>query len=123
MIMVGELTRADEASAITTFSIRDDNLFCSDGLFQEPGLIENIAQTAAAWSGHICKEKQLDTSLGYIGGIKNLRIHSLPGVNTELITSVKVCHRVFNANIVYGKVRNREGVLFAECEMKLFVIE
>lgn len=123
MVMVGELTLADEASATTTFPIREDNLFCKKGFLQEPGLIENIAQTAAAWSGYMRKEKQLKSSVGYIGGIKNLKIHSLPAVNTELVTSMKVCHRVFNANIVYGEVRNQEGVLFAECEMKLFVIE
>lgn len=120
MVMVGKLVQADEISAVTTFFIREDNLFCSQGFLQEPGLIENIAQTAAAWSGYIRKEKQLNTSVGYIGGIKNLQIHALPEVKTELVTTIKVSHTVFNANIVYGEVRNKKGTLFAECEMKLF---
>ena len=48
MVMVDKLIFAEEKKVVTSFLIRRDNIFCSDGVFTEAGLIENMAQTAAA---------------------------------------------------------------------------
>ena len=50
-IMIDKLTHFDLKSAKTVFVVRDDNLFCFDGIMEEAGLVENIAQTCAARTG------------------------------------------------------------------------
>jgi 3-hydroxymyristoyl/3-hydroxydecanoyl-(acyl carrier protein) dehydratase len=50
-IMVDKLTNYDTVSAKTVFAIREDNLFCKDGVMEEAGLVENIAQTCATRTG------------------------------------------------------------------------
>jgi predicted hotdog family 3-hydroxylacyl-ACP dehydratase len=47
-VMIGRLLHWDEKLTRTSFLVNDDNVFVEDGEFREPGLIENIAQTAAA---------------------------------------------------------------------------
>lgn len=121
IIMVDKITHSDDNLTVTSFKIREDNIFCSQGFLQESGLIENIAQTAAARAGYIRKEKELETIVGYIGGIKNLRINALPEDDAEIVTTVKVTNTVFNVTIVKGEVRNKNGFVFAECEMKIFL--
>ena len=55
VIMIGKLLEVTDTKTVTSLLIKDDNLFCSEGLFREPGLIENMAQTAAAGVGYISK--------------------------------------------------------------------
>jgi 3-hydroxymyristoyl/3-hydroxydecanoyl-(acyl carrier protein) dehydratase len=50
-IMVDQLTHFDMKSAETVFTVCEDNLFCVDGVMEEAGLVENIAQTCAARTG------------------------------------------------------------------------
>jgi len=122
IIMIGSLLEVTNTKTVTSFVIKEDNLFCSQGLFREPGLIENIAQTAAAGVGCISKNAGLEPPLGFIGGLRNLNIHQLPKVGSEIITEVKIEHQVFDATLVNGRIFQEERVI-AECELKIFLIQ
>jgi predicted hotdog family 3-hydroxylacyl-ACP dehydratase len=120
MVMVDRLLEIEGKTTVTAFRIKSDNVFCEHGIFREPGLIENMAQTAAAGvgskPGHEGKPP-----LGFIGGIRNLKIHHLPQSGDEIITRVAVEHEVFDATVVTGQIFLKE-VLIAECELKIFLI-
>ena len=51
IVMVSALLSANKEEAVSEFNITDDNIFCQDGYLTESGIIENIAQTAAAMTG------------------------------------------------------------------------
>jgi len=51
-VMVGELIEYNETGFTSTFSIDADNIFVKNGRFTEEGILENIAQTAAAGAGY-----------------------------------------------------------------------
>ena len=53
--MVDKLLYADETTTRSSFIIPADNVFVMDGIFQEAGLMENMAQTAAARAGYMAK--------------------------------------------------------------------
>ncbi len=55
-VMVDTLVTAGENNARTKLKIRSDNIFVKENQLTEPALIENIAQTAAARMGYICKQ-------------------------------------------------------------------
>ncbi|MCF8374239.1 MAG: hydroxymyristoyl-ACP dehydratase [Bacteroidales bacterium] len=123
MVMVDKLTASDEISTTTSFLVHDDNIFCRSGKIQEAGLVENIAQTAAARAGYIAMKSNKEIPVGFIGGIKNLHIHLLPEINTELITTIRIIAQVFGATVVAGEVKDKQDRLYAECEMKIFLEE
>ncbi|MDP4281174.1 MAG: hydroxymyristoyl-ACP dehydratase [Bacteroidota bacterium] len=120
MVMIGNLVSSENGKTVTSLKIREDNIFCSEGLFREAGIIENIAQTAAAGNGYLCSLEGKTPPVGFIGGIRRLTIYSLPEAGDEIFTEVILDNVVMNASLVTGRVQNK-GEIIAECEMKIFL--
>ena len=119
-VMVDKLLYSEENITRTSFIVVLENIFFENGKFLEAGLIENIAQTAAAGAGYFSRLNNKPVSVGYIGAVKNLEIFALPKMNDELITEVTIEDKVFNVTIISGKVWCKEK-LIAQCEMKIFI--
>jgi predicted hotdog family 3-hydroxylacyl-ACP dehydratase len=110
-VMVDDLVFSDDNITRTKFIIPADNVFVINGEFSEAGLMENMAQTAAAGSGNMARIENRPVATGYIGQVKNLEVFELPKAGDELLT---------DASIVSGKVWSGEQLL-AQCEMKIFI--
>jgi 3-hydroxymyristoyl/3-hydroxydecanoyl-(acyl carrier protein) dehydratase len=119
-VMVDKLLYADEKSATTSFIISAKNIFVVEGKFREAGLVENMAQTAAARAGHISAAHKKIPQIGYIGDVKNLEIAELPKINDELETEIIIENQVFEVTIISARVKCKEK-LIASCEMKIFI--
>ncbi len=117
--MVGSLLFVDEKTARSNFFIDKDNVFARNNIFQEAGLMENIAQTAALRAGYRAAAENKAVSLGYIGAVKDLEIFSLPKVGDEIETEIGIEEQVFNMTIVSGKVWLK-GELIATCKLNVF---
>lgn len=122
MVMVENLHKAEGGQTIGSLQINESNLFCKDGFLQEPGLIENIAQTAAVGVGFEYRNENKDVPTGYIGAVQKLTIHKLPKIGEIIYTEVNVEHKVFNTTLINGKITcNNE--LIADCSMKIYLDE
>ena len=119
-VMIDRLTGCDDISSHTTFEVKGDNVLVHEGQFTEAGLIENIAQTAAAGVGYIKQQNGHPILTGYIGAIKNLEIFALPDIGEVIDTEVIIENQVFDVSIISGKIK-RNGELLAKCEMKIFI--
>ena len=125
IVMVDKLWFNDETKTVSGLKILSDNIFCADGVFTEPGIIENIAQTAALHVGYIVSNMQLngekaEPPVGYIGAIKRLIIHKLPETGTEIITEINIQQVIFEVTLITGKIVQNDEII-AECEMKIFL--
>jgi len=118
MTMIDKLVYADERSAIGRLFVRESNLFCEKGHLCEAGLIEFIAQTAAAYTGYRNKTNRGAVSEGYIGAVKNLVITAMPPVNAEIQCEIVVENEIVGFTIIIGKVYYANQ-LIAECEMRI----
>jgi predicted hotdog family 3-hydroxylacyl-ACP dehydratase len=121
MAMVGKLLYAEDKKTVTSLLLRPDNIFVENGFFTEPGLIENMAQTAAAGAGYLARSQGTEPAPGFIGGIRNLRILILPKAGEEITTEAVVEHEIFDATVVHAKVFVW-GSVIAECELKIFLM-
>ncbi|HKZ38658.1 MAG TPA: hypothetical protein VJ184_13450 [Chryseolinea sp.] len=119
VVMVHELVEADDDHAVTQLTIEPDNIFVSREYFSEPGLVENIAQTAAMHVGYQCSLKNIPIPIGYIAAVKDLKIQTLPKQNSRITTSVKITNKVLDITVVEGRVE-QEGNLLCSCEMRIF---
>lgn len=119
IVMVHALVEADDDHAVTQLAIEPDNIFVSNEFFAEPGLVENIAQTAAMHVGYQCSKKNIPIPIGYIAAVKDLKIQKLPKQNTKITTSVKITNKVLDVTVVEGRVE-QEGNLICSCEMRIF---
>lgn len=120
IVMVDTLISAAEKKTVSSFTITSDNIFAQNGKFREPGLIENIAQSAALGVGYLCKVENRKVPVGFIGAIKKLSISELPNVGETIITEILVDYEVFEASIVTGKIYLNDN-LIVSCEMKIFL--
>lgn len=118
-VMVGEVLQADDKAYKTSFKITDDNLFTVKGRFTEPGLVENMAQTAGAGTGYKYSQKGEVVPVGFIGQIKGLKIYALPKTGDVLHTEVIIVHTMMNVHVVEAIVYVA-GEKIASCEMKIF---
>lgn len=120
IVMIDILEACDGATTITRFEVRSDNIFVQNGVLKEPGIIENIAQTAAAKAGYEVKQLGSEPLVGFIGAIKDLVINDLPKVGSMLETTVTVKMEVMGVTLIEGKsVCN--GKEIASCEMKIIL--
>jgi len=120
IVMVDELLFSDNTTTLCGLLVESTNIFVQDGVLQEAGLIENMAQTAAAGTGFVAQQSGLPAPVGFIGAVQNLEIFALPTVGDLLETEVVVTNQVFDVTFISGSVHS-SGVLQAKCDMKIFI--
>ena len=120
MVMIDKLVSAESDSAVSSFLIKSDNIFVQDEKFTEPGLVENIAQTAAAMVGHHCALNKIPVPIGFIAAVKDLKIYSTPPQDSTISTNVKVTNNVMDVTIVEGVVKLQDEVI-CTCEMRILI--
>lgn len=118
-VMIDTLVACNEQGATTWFTVKPDNLFVENNQLREPALVENIAQTAAARMGYICRAENRPVPVGFIGAVQNLRVTALPATGDLLHTTITIKNQVFNATVITGEIKTGDKLL-ATCDMKIF---
>lgn len=120
IVMVDSFFGIEENCSYSGLTVTPDNIFCEAGKLQEPGIIEHIAQSAAARIGFIYTRQGAQVPLGFIGSVDKLRIYDLPEVGMKLFTEITVVQEVFDITLIAAQVKADEK-LIAECRMKIFI--
>lgn len=119
-VMVDKLIYADEKTSRTTLLIREANIFAAEGFFSSAGMVEAMAQTAAAGTGYFFKMKNKPVPVGYIGAVQHLEILEWPSVNEEIMMEILLQSKVLQVSLVSGTVKLDDRVI-AKCELKIFI--
>jgi predicted hotdog family 3-hydroxylacyl-ACP dehydratase len=120
VVMISGLLEVNDKLTRTGLQIADDNLFVENGKLMPPGLLENMAQTAAARIGYISQQEHTPVPIGFIGAVKDFEVFDLPPAGSFIETITEIQSQVFNATMVSGKVMH-EGKVMAQCELKIFI--
>lgn len=117
--MVDRFECGDEEACTTELNIREDNIFLTDGRIAAEGIIEHIAQTAAAYIGYRRKEAGEDVNLGFIGDIKRCTIaDTMPVTGQTVKTAMRVVSQVGNITMISAESQV-DGETVVSCRMKL----
>lgn len=121
-IMVGRFLGTDGSVTRTSFRVAADNPLTANGRFGVAGLIENMAQTAAAGAGYAAfaagGEMSSEGRRGAIVAINNLEIIRLPELGEELFTEITVTAQVADIVVISGRITCGQSVI-ATGEMKI----
>jgi predicted hotdog family 3-hydroxylacyl-ACP dehydratase len=120
IIMVDAFYGIEGNRSFTGLAVAEDNIFVEDGLLNESGIIEHIAQSCAVRVGYACRQQNVPVPIGYIGALKNMKISALPQVGQRLFTAVAILQEVFDITLVSVEVSVEEAVI-AVGEMKIFL--
>lgn len=120
IFMVDGFSCEDEQNCHSTLTITGDNIFLEEnGRLAEEGILEHIAQTAAAYVGLMRKQTGEDVNMGYIGDIKRCAVcGQMPTAGETLVTHLTIMSQVGNITLVSAETAvNGETIL--SCRMKL----
>jgi predicted hotdog family 3-hydroxylacyl-ACP dehydratase len=102
--MVDQLLWSDGRTTRTSFRVLADNQLVENGRFTAAGLLENLAQTAAAGAGYAARGTAESSPAtprpGFIASVKNLEIFALPAVDSELLTEISVTAQVADIIVI-----------------------
>ncbi len=121
-IFVDKVMSFSEGSVTTSFEIKQDGTLVFEGSLQEAGLIENIAQSAAALEGCNAKNNNCAVKVGFIGSVKKLEISRAPKTGEILETQVKILTNAMGVNVAEGIVSSSDEII-AKCVLNIFLKE
>ena len=122
-VMIDRLLHFDMKAVMTTFGIRQENMFVVRGTFSACGMLETVAQTCAARIGYINKYilgKGIQP--GVIGAIRNTEILGLPKVGDNITTEIVIQEEALGMSLATATIRLRDNIL-ATTEIKIAIIE
>lgn len=122
ILEVDSLLSATETEATTSLTVREDNYFAESGVLHEPGLIEHMAQSAAAFAGYATFLRNEPPHLGFIGEVKKCHISTLPAVGEQLTTTVTLVSEIAGITLVKISTTSADTPV-ADCQMKIFLKE
>lgn len=126
MVMLDRIMHFDGRHIRGKLLIREENVFVSQGKLLESGMLEAIAQTAAARTSLAQRSRPgseaLPPQVGVIGSIQNFRLNFLPDCGSVIETEIELLHEVMNASMIRGRVLS-EGKEACSAEMKIFLTE
>ena len=120
IVMVDELLGVENNASRSSLVIRDENIFVRHGELTSSGVIEHIAQSAAARVGFVYKERGEAVPLGFIGSVNNFVLNRNPKVGERLVTSISIIQEVFSITLIEAHVMVDEECV-ASCRMKIFL--
>ncbi|MCG8581715.1 MAG: hypothetical protein MI866_17455 [Bacteroidales bacterium] len=121
-VFIDGVTRFNDTQVETTFEIKTGSPFVNGTKFEEAGLIENMAQSAAALEGCNAKKKSNAVKIGFIGSVKQLEIFNCPNVGDVLETQVTIVNNAMGVNIAEGVVKC-DDIVLAKCVLNIFLKE
>lgn len=119
-VMVSELAEYDESQLISGFTIKEDNIFVHEGVFQASGLIEHQAQSVALHTGYKFYLLGKEAPTGYIGAIKSFEAEDLPKINDVLKTEVSILNEMMGVTLV-EIITKLDDKIIARSQMKTVV--
>lgn len=122
IVMVDTLYSATDNGAETGLHIVDGNVFVSGGRLREPGIMEHVAQSAAAYAGYGTFRSGLPPKLGFIGEIRQFKISRLPNVGEVLETHLEILGEAGGITLLAACTKAGDETI-ATGKMKIFIKE
>ncbi|WP_288459863.1 ABC transporter permease [uncultured Chryseobacterium sp.] len=124
MLMTDYILELTKEKVITSFEIKEDNIFVYDNVFVEAGLIENAAQTCSSILGQSFFENpETETKvIGFITNIKKIEIFTLPKVGNKIISKASLVSQFENICQIFCETFNDDELLI-RAEITLFIQE
>lgn len=119
-VLISSLEEVTAKSCVTTFDIGKEHVLCSQGVLSIAGVLENMAQSAGCKMGYEDFEARRKHRKGFIGEMKDLVCHRLPGAGEQLRTVIAVDSEVFGAVTIVLASTYSGDELLATCRLKIF---
>ncbi|MDQ0067146.1 ABC transporter permease [Chryseobacterium lathyri] len=124
MLMADYILELTKEKVVTSFEIKEDNIFVHNNELAEAGLIENLAQTCSSILGQSFFENpEADTKvIGFITNIKKIEVFALPRTGDKIISKASLISQYENICNIFCETFNNDELLI-RAEINLFIQE
>ena len=121
MVLVDRFEGIDAEGVSTTgYTVVPAGLFVAGGRMSECGIIEHMAQSAAARIGWCCRAEGRPVPVGFIGAVSRLELHDLPRTGAHLRTRLHIVQEIGPLSL--AEVRTEaDGRPLAEGNLKIYL--
>ena len=117
--MIDVFEYEDENTGLSELSVVADNIFVEDDTMMAEGILEHVAQTAAALIGYRRKMAGMEVNIGVIGDMKHCSFDSeLPKTGETIKTRIGIVSQLGNITMIES-LSQVDGRTMAQCRMKL----
>lgn len=120
-VLIDKIHDITDEGLSSTFKIDPNHVMVDKSHLTEGGMLENMAQSAAAFAGFQYRSKGKNVPVGFIAGMKKIVIHGNPETGSEITTKIKITNDLMNIQVVEGEVNNEQGETLATCELRIFI--
>lgn len=120
IVMVDSILCADEQGISTALTVQENNFFLQDGQLTEAGIVEHMAQTAAALAGYGNLKEQTAPKVGFIGEVKEFECSALPRLGDKLTTTLTTIAELAGVTLVECHTQCN-GERIAHCQLKIVI--
>ncbi|KMQ66905.1 ABC transporter permease [Chryseobacterium angstadtii] len=124
MLMADYILELTQEKVVTSFEIKEDNVFVHNNELSEAGLIENLAQTCSSILGQSFFENpEANTKvIGFITNIKKIELFALPKTGDTIISKASLISQYENICNIFCETFNNDDLLI-RAEINLFIQE
>lgn len=124
MLMADYILELTKEKVVTSFEIKEDNIFVHNNELAEVGLVENLAQTCSSILGQSFFENpEADTKvIGFITNIKKIEVFALPKTGDKIISKASLISQYENICNIFCETFNNDELLI-RAEINLFIQE
>ncbi|ROH98605.1 ABC transporter permease [Chryseobacterium sp. G0240] len=124
MLMADYILELTQEKVVTSFDIKEDNIFVHNNEFVEAGLIENLAQTCSSILGQSFFENpEADTKvIGFITSIKKIEVFALPKAGHTIISRAELVSQFENICKIFCETFHNDQLLI-RADINLFIQE
>lgn len=121
MVLVDRFEGIDAEGVSTTgYTVEPAGLFVAGGRMSECGIIEHMAQSAAARIGWCCRAEGRPVPVGFIGAVSRLELHDLPRTGAHLRTRLRIVQEIGPLSL--AEVRTEaDGRPLTEGNLKIYL--
>lgn len=119
MVMVDAFYGITGGVSLAGLEVCPDNIFLEGECLSAEGLMEHMAQAAAARAGYEARRRGEPVRLGFIGSINGATFGRSPRVGERILTRVVIVEQVMNIDLVEITARIGDEPV-ASCRMKIF---
>src|SRR6266404_8185151 len=101
-VFVDKLLHVDDKASYGSFEILEGNIFVKSGFYSTSGMVESMAQTAAAGTGYLFNIENKRVPIGYIGAVQKLEVVDWPPANAEITMEIKLLTNILHVSLVSG---------------------
>ncbi len=120
--MIDCLVKHSSKAATSSLQISSSNILVENNYLSAAGMLENMAQTAAAHLGYEAYLRDLEAPVGFIAAVKNFIVNENPVVGTQIETTIEYTNTIINIHIV-NAVTYLNDKEIAKAELRIFIQE